>query len=49
MGNAFLGQIFMIGHVGKLFEQADKMLRRIAAQGWRGVPPGVIPQEYVPE
>ena len=37
-------------HVGTwTFEQADKMLRRIAAQGWRGVPPGVIPQEYVPE
>lgn len=37
-------------HVGTwTFEQADKMLSRIAAQGWRGVPPGVIPQEYVPE
>lgn len=31
------------------FEQADKMISRIAAQGWRGVPPGVNPQEYVPE
>ena len=37
-------------HVGTwTFELADKMLSRIAAQGWRGVPPGVIPQEYVPE
>ena len=31
------------------FEQADRMISRIAARGWRGVPPGVNPQEYVPE
>ncbi len=37
-------------HVGTwTFEQADKMISRIAALGWRGVPPGVNPQEYVPE
>ncbi len=37
-------------HVGTwTFEQADQMIARIAAQGWRGVPPGVVPQEYVPE
>lgn len=37
-------------HVGTwTFEQADKMISRIAAQGWKGVPPGVNPQEYVPE
>ena len=37
-------------HVGTwTFEQADRMISRIAARGWRGVPPGVNPQEYVPE
>ena len=37
-------------HVGTwTFEQADKMISRIAALGWRSVPPGVNPQEYVPE
>lgn len=37
-------------HVGTwTFEQADKMISRIAALGWRGVPPGIIPQEYIPE
>lgn len=37
-------------HVGSwTFEQANNMISRIAAQGWRGVPPGIVPQEYVPE
>lgn len=37
-------------HVGSwTFEQADRMINRIAAQGWRGVPPGIVPHEYVPE
>lgn len=37
-------------HVGTwTFEQADKMIARIAALGWRRIPPGVVPQEYVPE
>lgn len=37
-------------HVGTWsFEAADKMISRIAALGWRGVPPGIIPGEYVPE
>ncbi len=31
------------------FEQADKMIGRIAAQGWRGLPPGVDPKTYIPE
>ena len=32
-------------HVGTwTFEQADRMISRIAARGWRGVPPGVNPQ-----
>jgi len=30
------------------FEQANNMIARIAAQGWRRVPPGVNPREYVP-
>lgn len=37
-------------HVGTwTFDQANSMISRIAAQGWRGVPRGVVPQEYVPE
>ena len=37
-------------HVGTWsFEAADNMISRIAALGWRGVPPGIIPGEYVPE
>lgn len=37
-------------HVGEwTFEQANKMISRIAAQGWKGVPPGIDPREYVPE
>lgn len=37
-------------HVGTwTFDQANSMISRIAAQGWRGVPPGVVPQTYVPE
>ncbi|NBH72175.1 DEAD/DEAH box helicase [Clostridiaceae bacterium] len=37
-------------HVGNwTFEQADKMIARIAALGWKRIPPGVVPQEYVPE
>lgn len=36
-------------HVGTwTFEQANNMIQRIAAQGWRGVPRGVNPQEYDP-
>ena len=36
-------------HVGEwTFEQANKMISRIAAQGWKGVPPGIEPREYVP-
>lgn len=30
------------------FEEANNMISRIAAQGWRGVPPEIIPSEYVP-
>lgn len=37
-------------HVGSwTFAQADNMISRIAAQGWRGVPAGIEPQTYVPE
>ncbi len=37
-------------HVGTwTFDQANAMISRIAARGWRGVPPGVVPQTYVPE
>ena len=25
------------------------MIDRIAAQGWRGAPPGVVPAHYIPE
>ena len=36
-------------HVGTWsFEQAKHMIDRIAAQGWRGVPKGVIPSTYTP-
>ncbi len=36
-------------HVGNwTFEQADNMIARIAAQGWKGVPRGVNPATYVP-
>lgn len=31
------------------FEQANKMISRIAAQGWRGIPPGIDPRTYIPE
>lgn len=37
-------------HVGTwTFKQADKMLDRIAALGWRGTPPGIDPWTYVPD
>ena len=37
-------------HVGVwTFEAARHMIDRIAAQGWRGAPPGVVPAAYVPE
>ena len=37
-------------HVGNWkFEDANKMISRIASGGWRGVPNGVNPQEFVPE
>lgn len=36
-------------HVGEWsFESASNMISRIAANGWRGVPAGVDPQEYIP-
>lgn len=36
-------------HVGSwTFQEADNMISRIAAMGWRGVPAGINPQEYVP-
>lgn len=36
-------------HVGTwTFKQADKMISRIAALGWRGTPPGVDPWTYNP-
>lgn len=31
------------------FEQADKMLSRIAALGWKRMPPGVDPETYIPD
>ena len=31
------------------FEQANNMISRIAAQGWRGVPKGADPATYVPD
>ena len=37
-------------HVGSwTFDAAKRMIDRIAAQGWRGAPPGVVPAAYVPE
>ena len=37
-------------HVGQWsFEDASRMISRIAAQGWRGVPRGVDPASYQPE
>ena len=37
-------------HVGIWpFEAARHMIDRIAAQGWRGAPPGVVPAAYLPE
>lgn len=37
-------------HVGTWnFDNAKKMIDRIAAAGWRGAPAGVNPQEYIPE
>ena len=37
-------------HVGGwTFDAAKRMIDRIAAQGWRGAPPGVVPAAYVPE
>ena len=36
-------------HVGTwTFEQADKMIQRIAAGGWKGAPRGVDPRTYTP-
>ncbi|MDE8208503.1 DEAD/DEAH box helicase [Erysipelothrix rhusiopathiae] len=41
---------FDFQHVGNWsFEAANKMISRIAAQGWRQVPPGVEPRKYKPE
>jgi superfamily II DNA or RNA helicase len=31
------------------FEAANSMISRVAANGWRGAPAGVNPQEYIPE
>ncbi|MDE8264042.1 DEAD/DEAH box helicase [Erysipelothrix rhusiopathiae] len=40
---------FDFQHVGSWsFEAANKMISRIAAQGWRQVPPGVEPRGYKP-
>ncbi len=37
-------------HVGTWnFDSAKNMIDRIAAEGWRGAPSGVNPQEYIPE
>lgn len=37
-------------HVGAwTFDAAKHMIDRIAAQGWRGAPPGVVPAHYIPE
>lgn len=37
-------------HVGQWsFEDASRMISRIAAQGWKGVPRGVDPAGYLPE
>lgn len=41
---------FDFQHVGSWsFEEANKMISRIAAQGWRQVPPGIEPRTYKPE
>lgn len=41
---------FDFQHVGNWsFEAANKMISRIAAQGWRQVPPGIEPRTYKPE
>ncbi|WP_423064755.1 DEAD/DEAH box helicase [Erysipelothrix rhusiopathiae] len=41
---------FDFQHVGSWsFESANKMISRIAAQGWRQVPPGIEPRTYKPE
>ncbi|MDE8290786.1 hypothetical protein PT190_00375 [Erysipelothrix rhusiopathiae] len=41
---------FDFQHVGSWsFEAANKMISRIAAQGWRQVPPGIEPRTYKPE
>lgn len=42
-------EMYDFQHVGSwTFEQANKMISRIAASGWR-VPANVVPKEYVPE
>ncbi len=42
-------EMYDFQHVGSwTFEQASKMISRIAASGWR-VPTNVVPKEYVPE
>lgn len=42
-------EMYDFQHVGSwTFEQAKKMISRIAASGWR-VPANVVPKEYVPE
>lgn len=42
-------EMFHFNHVGSwTFEQARKMISRIAANGWK-VPANVVPKEYVPE
>lgn len=42
-------EMYDFQHVGSwTFEQASKMISRIAASGWR-VPANVVPKEYVPE
>ena len=43
-------EMYGFQHVGTWqFEAAKKMIDRIAANGWRGAPPGVNPQEYRPD
>lgn len=42
-------EMYGFQHVGVwTFEQARSMIARIAAKGWKGVPDGIIPKEYVP-
>lgn len=42
-------EMYDFQHVGSwTFEQASKMISRIAASGWR-VPANVVPKEYIPE